>query len=148
MAGTVVSTVWAQLSAPNPAAGGIPFVGSDDASILIDVLNFFFNEDTFQLLVSGGIKVDFTDQTGAPGAAVTINKPSGKLRFTAGVGATVVVTNSYVDANSAVFVQLRTNDATATRCWVASIGAGTFTITFNAAPTVLVDVDFFVVGRE
>jgi hypothetical protein len=43
------STVWAQLALPNPAVGGVPFVGSDGATILIDVLNFYWSAGNAQL---------------------------------------------------------------------------------------------------
>lgn len=38
------STVWAILSTPNPASGGIPFIAADNATPIIDVLQFYWND--------------------------------------------------------------------------------------------------------
>lgn len=45
------STIWAQLSLPNPASGAIPFVNTDNVTIATDVLNFYYNSLTHQLSV-------------------------------------------------------------------------------------------------
>lgn len=45
------STVWAQLSGINAAAGGIPFIGPDNATPIADVANLWWNQDTFQLAI-------------------------------------------------------------------------------------------------
>lgn len=79
-----------------------------------------------------------TGQTGAK----TINKPSGTVNFAA-AAASLVVTNNLVTANSIVLCTIRTVDATMTSV-VAVCGAGSFTLTPNAAPTGEVSVGFVV----
>jgi hypothetical protein len=44
MAGGFPSTIWAVLSTPNPAAGGVPFVYSDNATVKTDVLNYWWDQ--------------------------------------------------------------------------------------------------------
>lgn len=53
------STIWAQLSMPQSAAGSIPFVYSDGLTILTDVSNFWWNQTTHQLSINTNY-----DQTG------------------------------------------------------------------------------------
>ena len=45
------STIWSQLSMPNPAAGSVPFVFTDNATIVADVLNLWWNQAARQLSV-------------------------------------------------------------------------------------------------
>lgn len=47
------STVWASLAVPNPAQGGVPFVYTDNATMIIDVLNLFWNQTGLGLTVRG-----------------------------------------------------------------------------------------------
>ena len=77
------------------------------------------------------------------GGNQTINTPSGSFRIMAGQ-TTVVINNSYVDANSLVLLTLKTNDTTAKSC-IAIPTSGGFTATLNAAATANVDVMFFTV---
>jgi hypothetical protein len=144
------STVWAQLALPNPAVGSLPFVDTDGASIITDVLNLFYTKagaslsgslQNSQLTVAGGLRETYSDTTGVPGAA-TINKPAGRVKMAAGQ-TSLVVTNSYCFATSIVNAQIEgaAFDATATRLQVTP-GAGTFTITFNAAATAAVVISF------
>lgn len=79
--------------------------------------------------------------TGTTGAQ-TINKPSGSVNFAAGA-TSIVVTNSLCLTTSEVLLQVQGGDATATTARV-SIGAGSFTITLNAAATAETRVSFFV----
>lgn len=46
------STIWAQLSFPNPPAGAVPFVFADNASIVSDVGYFWFNDSNKGLSVN------------------------------------------------------------------------------------------------
>lgn len=46
------STIWASLAVPNPAAGGIPFIFTDNATPVIDVLNFYWGQTARQLSVA------------------------------------------------------------------------------------------------
>jgi hypothetical protein len=80
------------------------------------------------------------------GDAATINKAAGRFRKDA-TGTTFTLTNSYITANSTVMLTLATSDVTALSMAVAA-GAGTATITFNAAPTGNTDVNFFVINND
>lgn len=137
------STVWTQLSSPSSPIGSIPFVSSDAVTPITDVVNFFYQiagltlsgsiKDS-QLTVAGGLRENYTDTTAVPGAAA-VNKPAGRAKMAAGQSS-VVITNSYCTATSIINITIEgaAFDATATRVQVTP-GAGTFTVTFNAAAT-------------
>lgn len=144
------STVWSQLALPNPANGAMPFVASDAASIIIDVVNFFYSAGlttfsssicTAQLTVAGGVRQSYSDTTAVPGAA-TINKPAGRVKLAAGQ-TSLVVTSSYAFLTSIINAQVEgaAFDATATRMQITPAN-GSFTITFNAAATAAVTISF------
>lgn len=78
------------------------------------------------------------------GDAAEINTMAGRFRKDTS-GATFTLTNSLITANSIVMLQIVTVDATATRATVVA-GAGSAVITFDAAPTGNVDVNFWVVN--
>lgn len=146
------STVWSQLSLPNPAAGSLPFVDTDSATIVTDVVNFFYSQGlsqltgtqcAYQLTVFGGVRVGFSNTTAVPGAA-TINKSAGRVLLAAGQ-ISLVVTSSYAFATSIVGVTLETADATFTRVTVTP-AAGSFTITGNAAATAAVTMSFSILN--
>ena len=84
-----------------------------------------------------------TDTSGTPGNA-TINGAGGRAAFAA-AASTCVITNSNITAASKVFVSLAGGDATLTSVRVTP-GAGTFTVTGNAAATATTVFDFFVVN--
>lgn len=142
------STVWAQLAMPNPPAGSLPFVSSDGATIITDVLNLFYSGGLSlltgsmaanQLTVAGGVRIGYTDTTATPGA-VTINKPAGRVKMAAGQ-TTLVVTSSYAFASSIIHINIETADATFTRC-IPVPAAGSFSITGNAAATAAVNISY------
>ena len=83
-----------------------------------------------------------TDVTSTPGST-TANTPKGRAAFAA-TSASVTLTNSLVTATSSVFVQLGGADATLVSVRVTP-GAGTFTVTGNAAATGTTPFDFLVV---
>lgn len=152
----VASTVWAQLSAPDPAEGSIPFVDTDDISIITDVLNFSYvgpnvtpdatkGEMASQLFVRNGVRVAYADSSAAPGAAV-INKPSGRAAIAVGA-ASVVITSDKCRATSMVSVSLETNDATLTSVKSVIPADGSFTVTGNAAATAAVKFSFNIINR-
>lgn len=85
-----------------------------------------------------------TDSSGTPGN-VTNNSGLGRAAFAA-AGTSVVVTNSLVTANSEVFVNLITTDVTLTSIRVTAVGAGSFTVTGNAAATAAATFSFLVVN--
>lgn len=145
------STIWAQLSLPNPPIGAIPFVGLDSASIVTDVVNFFYtqagvvalvgSQQTLQLSIFGGVRVGYSDVSAAPGNA-TINKTAGRAAFAA-AATTVVITSSYAFATSIVDVNLETADGTLTR--VTAVAAnGSITFTGNAAATGITKFTFMI----
>ena len=85
-----------------------------------------------------------SDSSGTPGNA-TNNNLSGRAAFAA-AASTCVITNSKVTAASKVFVSL-TGAADATLKYVTvTPGAGTFTVTGNAAATATTVFDFLVVN--
>lgn len=59
------STVWAQLAVPNPARGSIPFVYTDDASIVTAVTQLWWNQSTNRLSVKCGGDQSGTDTINA-----------------------------------------------------------------------------------
>ncbi len=81
--------------------------------------------------------------TGTTGAR-TINTPSGKVNFAA-AATTLVVTNALVTTASVVMLTVEGTDATATSAR-ATLAAGSFTITLNAAATAETKVSFFVIN--
>ena len=74
----------------------------------------------------------------------TIKKINGTVNIAA-TGTTVTVTNSKVTANSNIYVQLRTNDATA---WIKNYvpAAGSFTINLGDPATGDVSIGFTVIN--
>lgn len=83
------------------------------------------------------------EATNTPGGTTgnqTINKQSGTVNFAA-AATSLTVTNDRVTANSLVFCQLRTNDATAVLGAVVP-AAGSFTIYMTTAPTAETSVGF------
>jgi hypothetical protein len=91
---------------------------------------------------SGKLSLDSTDSSGIPGAA-TVNKPRGQAKVAVGE-ATLVITNSLVTAASVVFAVLQQVDATFTEILSVVPGAGSFTITGNAAATAATKVGWVV----
>jgi hypothetical protein len=86
----------------------------------------------------------YVDSTGTPGN-VTNNSPRGRAAFAA-AGTSVVVTNNLVTATSSIFTNLEGNDATLTFIKSAVAGAGSFTVTGNAAATATSTFDFLIVN--
>lgn len=80
------------------------------------------------------------------GDGATINAIAGRFRKDA-TGATFTLTNSFITANSILILDQANTafDATATS-WTKVCGAGSVTITFNAAPTSNFDMDFLIIN--
>lgn len=89
------------------------------------------------------INLNPTIQAAGQTGAKTANTPSGNIRIAA-AGTSVVVTNSLVTANSVILCTLGTADATATNITSVVSGAGSFTITLNAATTAEVKINWLV----
>lgn len=78
------------------------------------------------------------------GDSATIDAVSGRFRKDTS-GATFTLTNSFITASSIVILTMNQLDATATRAVVAA-GVGSAVITFDAAPTSNLDVNFLVIN--
>jgi len=89
------------------------------------------------------LQATYTDSSGTPGN-VTNASPRGRAAFAA-AGTSVVVTSALVTAASSVFVSLGGTDATLKSISVIP-GAGSFTVTGNAAATGITKFDFLVVN--
>ena len=76
--------------------------------------------------------------------AQTINKTAGSVNFAA-AATSLVVTNSFVDANSVILATVATNDTTM-KSVAAVASAGSFTLHANAGATAETRVNWFVVN--
>lgn len=92
---------------------------------------------------AGSINLHRTVTAGGTTGAQVIDKMAGTVNFAAGAS-TLVVTNALVDASSIIHGTIRTVDATAISINSIVAGAGSFTITLNAATTGEVSVGFWV----
>lgn len=130
-------------------AAGIVEINSGVAGTFRDLkLRNLLADDTVSLLGGPsnkfkGVYLDYTNT--ATVGAVTINKPSGRVRIAA-AGTSVVVTNSLVTAASHVFAVSSTADATA-RVTDVVPGAGSFTIR-TVATNAETTFDFMVVNAD
>jgi hypothetical protein len=97
---------------------------------------------TLRFAIGGSLNCALIDGSGTPGN-VTQNQPRGRAAFAA-AGASVAVTNSLVAANSTILVSLGGADATLTSVRVTP-GAGSFTVTGNAAATGITPFDYLVI---
>jgi hypothetical protein len=96
----------------------------------------------FQFDTTDGLIVPKTITAGGTTGAQTINKTAGSVNFAA-AATSLVVTNSFVDANSIIIATVGTNDATMTSVQAVA-GAGSFTLYANAAATAETRVNWFV----
>lgn len=98
-------------------------------------------------LMSNGVPIEdisaTTDTSGTPGPA-TVSTSRGRAAFAA-ASASVVITNSLVVSTSTVMVALGGADATLLSVRVTP-GAGSFTVTGNAAATGITPFDFRIVN--
>lgn len=139
------STIWAYLALPNPAAGSIPYVDTDNASIVIDTTHFYYSPSTYSLFVTS-LRVSYVSNT-TPGSTIVCNSTSGRVQMAAG-RTTLVVSNTSVTATSVVMVTMETVDGTA--LYVRSVVpiANQFTITVGPAnSTGIINFSFFVVNN-
>ena len=126
------STIWAQLSIPNPAGGSIPYVYNDNITIVTDVANFSYEAGALGNTTAG--------------STVTNNSPSGRVILLA-ANKILTVMNSFVTAKSIVLVTKETIDATG--LYVAAVvpAAGSFVVTLNANTTGAVTFSYVVVNQ-
>ena len=105
-----------------------------DASIDLGATKYFiYSLSTSPSYFTGKHTFDVTNTAGGTTGNQTINKPSFSVNFAAGASS-LVVTNSFVTANSYVLCTVQTNDATAL-LKNATPAAGSVTIRLNAAAT-------------
>lgn len=93
---------------------------------------------------TGGLIVPKTITPSGTTGAQTINRTAGTVNFAA-AATSLVVTNSFVDANSVIIATVGTNDSTMKSVAVVA-GAGSFTLHANAAATAETRVNWFVVN--
>lgn len=144
------STIWAQLSIPNPPAGSCPYVTVDGITISTDVMHYSYIDNQwgtltgsqlwYQLTVFNGVRVSYADTTSTPATNITINKSAGRFKIPLGSSA-VTVNCSNCFATSIVHVQLESADTTLTRL-VSIPAAGSFIVSGNANSTAAVTVSF------
>lgn len=96
-------------------------------------------------IYEGKLLLDNTITPGGTTGSQTINKPSGTVNFAA-AATSLTVTNDKVAADSLVFCQIMTNDATFKSCQVV-VSAGSFVIHANAAATAETKVAFVVINE-
>jgi hypothetical protein len=127
------STIWAQLSLPNPASGSLPFVANDNQTIVTDVSNFNYDPVGLQLFIQNGLNVGYST-VATPGVSVTCNTASGRITVPAG-NASFTLNNLLITANSIVLVHMETNDATSFNIRTIIPSLGKVVVTLNAAST-------------
>jgi hypothetical protein len=137
------SNVWTQLTLPNPPSGAVPFVWTDNASISAAPLDFNYDYVSGVLKVVNGLKLALVDTTLTPVAAVTINHAAGRIQIAAGQ-TVVTVTNTLAAVGDIVIGVVETWDATLIRV-KAIAGAGTITVTGNAAATAATNISFVLI---
>lgn len=98
----------------------------------------------FQFDTTDGLVVPKTITAAGTTGAQTINKTAGSVNFAA-AATSLVVTNSFVDANSVIICTVATNDTTMTSVQAVA-GSGSFTLYANAAATAETRVNFLVVN--
>lgn len=141
----VSSTIWAALASPNSAAGSIPFVDVDGATITTDVLNLSYSKVTQDLTVTNGFVPDSFPNTGTP-SPVNVNHLYGTVSMAVGTS-TVVVNCPLIRAGAKVFVQRQATDTTAVQI-AANITVGSFTITANANATAAFNIEYMVINTN
>ena len=128
---TAGKTAYGFFSAVNTATGGGTTYG-------------FYAGGTAPNFFAGDMQFDKTVTAAGTTGAQTINKNAGTVNFAA-AATSLVVTNSRVTANSIVIATVATNDATM-KSVIAVAGAGSFTLTANAAATAETRVNWLVIN--
>ena len=105
--------------------------------------NFYAN-GTAANYFAGDMQLDKTVTASGTTGAQTINKNAGTVNFAA-VATSLVVTNNRVTANSIIIATVATVDTTM-KSVVAVAGAGSFTLTANAAATAETRVNWLVIN--
>jgi hypothetical protein len=108
------------------------------------VTNFRVPGVGFQFDTTDGLIVPKTITAAGTTGARTIDKTAGTVNFAA-AATSLVVTNSFVDANSVIIATVGTNDSTMKSVAVVA-GTGSFTLHANAAATAETRVNWFVIN--
>lgn len=153
--GTTTGSVFSSISHNGTNA----IIGCSGGSVYIQPAGAFFGYFTATAMIpnangaqdlgaSGvGFRRQYFDYTNtATVGAVTINKAAGRVNVAA-AAASVVVTNSLCTAATLVMAIIAQNDATGIIKNVVA-AAGSFTITFNVAPTANCAVNFFLISTD
>jgi len=93
---------------------------------------------------ASGLSTQKTIITPGTTGAATIDKPAGRVNFAA-AATTLTVTNSLVTGNSIIVATVATVDGTM-KTVVVVAGAGSFTLTANAAATAETAVNFIIIN--
>jgi len=104
----------------------------------------FYAGGTAPNFFAGDMRFDKTVTAAGTTGAQTINKNAGTVNFAA-AATSLVVTNSRVTANSIVIATVATDDTTM-KSVIAVAGAGSFTLTANAAATAETRVNWLVIN--
>jgi hypothetical protein len=104
----------------------------------------FYGAGTAPNFFAGDMRFDKTVTAAGTTGAQTINKNAGTVNFAA-AATSLVVTNSRVTANSIIIATVATSDATM-KTVIAVAGAGSFTLTANAAATAETRVNWLVIN--
>lgn len=151
------SLVWASLAVPNPASGGVTFVDTDNATAIIDVVNFKYTKlgastigtgsaMPYQLTAAGGLLVGYGDTTNTPSITVTLHKPAGRVTMPSG-SANLLITNKYAFITSIILLQIEDANSTMTRIYPATL-QGAFEVVGNAAASGNMDFSFVIINVE
>jgi hypothetical protein len=105
--------------------------------------NFYAN-GTAANYFAGDMQLDKTVTAAGTTGAQTINKNAGTVNFAA-AATSLVVTNNRVTSNSIIIATVATNDTTM-KSVIAVAGAGSFTLTANAAATAETRVNWLVIN--
>lgn len=108
------------------------------------IANFRVPGVGFNFSTTQGAVVPKTITAAGTTGAQTINKTAGSVNFAA-AATSLVVTNSFVTANSVIIATVGTNDTTM-KSVAAVANSGSFTLYANAAPTAETRVNFMVVN--
>lgn len=139
------STIWAQLSMPNPPAGSVPFVLTDGVTIGTDVLNFYYNPVDQSLFLNGGFKTNSSYSQWGVVSPVTVNHLMGGATIKAGTNS-VVINNSMLQSGAIIIIQRRNTDTTATQLSAVQTSVGVITVTSNANATADVNFQFLAIN--
>jgi trimeric autotransporter adhesin len=136
--GTNLTVIGASAAASaNTATNEITLGNSSVSCLRIPGIGFAFD-------TADGLIAPKTITAGGTTGAQTIDKTAGSVNFAA-AATSLVVTNSFVDANSVIVATVATDDTTM-KSVAAVAGAGSFTLYANAAATAETRVNWLVVN--